>query len=167
MMKTTITIFGAVVLVLFTGAALAEPEITRERITWEQVATLDGEALYSNLCAACHGPGGKGDGAAALASHNKAPDLTQIAADNDGEFPHRRVQITIGGKNRDVSYDSFDCPAWEQQFMYAEPGLNPLRREAVARDRLHVLTNYVESLQADPASALVAHQLDAGTAQDQ
>jgi len=156
-MKTIITILGTVILVLFTCTAVAEPEIIREQVTWQQVAELDGEALYSNLCAACHGAGGKGNGPAARASQQGVPDLTRIAADNDGEFPHRHVQVAIGGKNREVSYDTIDCPDWENQFMYVEPGMNALRRRALARDRLHVLTNYIETIQADE-TALIAQE---------
>jgi hypothetical protein len=115
----------------------------------QQVAKLDGEALYNSVCAACHGPDGKGDGPAARALHENVPDLTSCAADNDGVFPHRRVQVAISGNYRNAYYGTIDAHDWEQQFMYVRPGLNPHRREALARDRLHALTTYIETLQTD------------------
>lgn len=59
-----------------------------------------GKALYEDYCAACHGPGGKGDGV--LAGEWKRPpaDLTGIAARNGGTFPLAKVLSQIDGYTR-------------------------------------------------------------------
>lgn len=57
-------------------------------------AAPDGAALYSEYCAACHGPTGKGDGPAALALTARPADLTQLAARSGGRFP----QVAVMGK---------------------------------------------------------------------
>ncbi|MCY1128505.1 cytochrome c [Frigidibacter sp. RF13] len=59
-----------------------------------------GKALYEGYCAACHGPGGKGDGV--LAGDWKTPpaDLTGIAARNGGPFPLAQVLSQIDGYTR-------------------------------------------------------------------
>jgi len=50
-----------------------------------------GKEMFAHYCAACHGPGGKGDGPAA-ASFKKAPrDLTKLAHDNGGKYPAAHV----------------------------------------------------------------------------
>jgi mono/diheme cytochrome c family protein len=38
-----------------------------------------GKGIYANMCASCHGPGGKGDGPAAAALNPKPKDLTDKA----------------------------------------------------------------------------------------
>ena len=59
-----------------------------------------GQALYNENCAACHGPGGTGDGPAAGAYAEPLPDLTTLAARNDGVFPLREVMTQIDGYGR-------------------------------------------------------------------
>ena len=39
-------------------------------------------------------------------------------------------------------------PEWEQQFLYVRTGLSSFQREAHARNRIHELTEFVETLQA-------------------
>lgn len=59
-----------------------------------------GRALYQDFCAACHGPGGKGDGP--LAGNWKTPpaDLTGISRRNGGTFPLAQVMSQIDGYTR-------------------------------------------------------------------
>ncbi|MEY8837843.1 c-type cytochrome, partial [Cribrihabitans sp. XS_ASV171] len=48
----------------------------------------EGEALFVANCAACHGYRGEGG---ELIGGQSAPDLTRIAARNDGVFPRAEV----------------------------------------------------------------------------
>lgn len=52
---------------------------------------------YTAYCAACHGPAGKGDGAAAAGLDKKPADLTTLAARNHGAFPTTKVMAQIWG----------------------------------------------------------------------
>jgi mono/diheme cytochrome c family protein len=52
---------------------------------------------YASFCAACHGPGGKGDGPAAADLGRKPADLTRLAAANGGVFPATEVMAKIWG----------------------------------------------------------------------
>ncbi|WP_284164368.1 cytochrome c [Frigidibacter sp. SD6-1] len=65
-----------------------------------------GKVLYEDFCAACHGPGGKGDGV--LAGEWKRPpaDLTGIAARNGGTFPLAKVLSQIDGYTRSTDSHS-------------------------------------------------------------
>src|SRR5690242_7778136 len=57
---------------------------------------VSGKEMFGHYCAACHGPGGKGDGPAA-ASFKKAPrDLTRLARDNGGQYPAAHVTAILG-----------------------------------------------------------------------
>ncbi len=48
--------------------------------TWAQAADVAaGKAKFQQLCAACHGPGGKGDGAAAASLTPKPRNFTDAA----------------------------------------------------------------------------------------
>lgn len=61
---------------------------------------VSGQVLYEENCAVCHGPGGRGDGPAAGAYSQPVPDLTTLAARNDGTFPMRQVMSQIDGYTR-------------------------------------------------------------------
>lgn len=51
---------------------------------------------FATFCAACHGPGGKGDGPAAADLARKPADLTRLSL-ADGSFPATRVMAKIWG----------------------------------------------------------------------
>lgn len=59
-----------------------------------------GKMLYDDYCAACHGPGGRGDGVLAGNWKKKPADLTGIAARNGGTFPLAKVLSQIDGYTR-------------------------------------------------------------------
>jgi len=58
----------------------------------------EGEALFRENCAACHGYDGAGGGT--LVGGQRSPDLTQLAARNDGVFPRAQVLSQIDGYGR-------------------------------------------------------------------
>ena len=52
---------------------------------------------YANYCAACHGPGGTGNGPAAAGLARQPADLTGLSARNGGSFPGTAVMAKIWG----------------------------------------------------------------------
>ena len=58
-----------------------------------------GERLYTRYCTACHGADGAGDGPMVRVLTLDPPDLTQLAAQNGGTFPRRRVIWRIDGRD--------------------------------------------------------------------
>lgn len=56
-----------------------------------------GQARFQQLCAACHGPAGKGDGAAAVALKPKPRDLTNAAWQASVKDAYLRDVIAKGG----------------------------------------------------------------------
>jgi mono/diheme cytochrome c family protein len=107
-----------------------------------------GEAEYLNSCAVCHGYYGKGDGPLADELRKKPADLTLLSQRNGGEFPYWRVFETIDGRSALPSHGPRDMPVWGRQFLgddqktYGEIG-----GEAVTQERIHALTDFVQTLQ--------------------
>ncbi|APX12023.1 c-type cytochrome [Tateyamaria omphalii] len=64
------------------------------------VSAAHGERLYLQKCAVCHGNDGTGAGVASLGLGGPPPDLTRLAARNDGVFPETFVMSVIDGFNR-------------------------------------------------------------------
>ena len=60
----------------------------------------EGQALFVENCALCHGATGRGDGDIAAGLRPAPPDLTRIAARNGGDFPRAQVLSTIDGYTR-------------------------------------------------------------------
>lgn len=52
---------------------------------------------YAENCVACHGPGGRGNGPAAVGMTPAPSDLTMLAAENGGVFPKTRVMGQLVG----------------------------------------------------------------------
>lgn len=148
-MKFFSTVIIAITLAGFAGTALSETVVNEVPLTWQEVSRLDGAGLYDNLCSACHGAGGKGDGPAASSLDKGVPDLTLFSISNGGAFPHRKVEIMIRGRSRDTSHGTVDMPAWEQQFMALRAGWTGFPQKAFVRNRVHTLAEHIETLQAD------------------
>ena len=151
-MKLNLAITIAVVMFFGVGKTSAEVTINEVPLKHQDVSRLDGGALYDNLCAACHGASGKGDGPAAGQLAKGVPDLTVLSARNGGTFPHRKVESVICGKSRKVEHGTIDMPIWGQQFAYLRTGWTGFPKNAYVRNRAHTLATYVESIQLDNAT---------------
>ena len=151
-MKKLITTLSIVVLISFTGTVVGKVVIKEVPLRWEMVAKLDGDEVFSNLCTACHGAGGKGNGPAVSALDTAVPDLTVLTVltvNNDGVYPRKHVENVIFGRFRDVSYGKSQMPYWGEHFMYLGTGVSGIPRNSYAWERTHTLATYIESLQVD------------------
>jgi mono/diheme cytochrome c family protein len=146
-MKKLMGILGLVGFVVCVNTSAGEIVIKEQSLEWQDVAHLNGGVVFSNLCAACHGPGGQGDGRAAGALNRDVPNLTNLSAENDGVFPYARVKNAIIGKTRVAEHGAVDMPSWEEQFSNVRPSGSALIRKAYAHERIHLLTEYIQSLQ--------------------
>ncbi|WP_246058930.1 c-type cytochrome [Shimia litoralis] len=61
----------------------------------------EGAKIYSENCAMCHGPDGRGNGENAAGLSPKPVDLTQETRRNGGSFPVNKVLSQIDGYTRD------------------------------------------------------------------
>ena len=101
---------------------------------------LSGSNEFRIACSVCHGVEGKGDGPLADTLKTKPADLTQIANNNDGVFPFRRVIEMIDGRSEVVTHGPREMPVWGERFAEEE--------FMTARARILELTLYLESIQA-------------------
>ncbi len=146
-----LTMVVALALVVCAALALAqtETEIRQAPITWQQAALSDGEALYGELCAVCHGVTGKGDGPAAPALAAQLSDLTRLGADNGGVFPAQEVENAITGSRRVAAHGTAEMPVWGRVFEDVRPDYKPGQRWAFGRARVYNLTEYLRSIQSE------------------
>jgi mono/diheme cytochrome c family protein len=146
-MKIMHAIVVAGVMLLYAGTTFGEVVINEVPLKWKDAARVDGDVLYSNLCSACHGAVGKGDGPAVSALEKGVPDLTVLSANNDGGFPHKKVESVICGKSRVIAHGTIDMPVWGQQFARLRAGWTGFPQRAYVRERVHTLATYIETLQ--------------------
>ncbi len=102
---------------------------------------------FATYCAACHGPGGKGDGPMAGELASRPADLTGLAARNGGDFPRLRVMAKIwgytGGRDGEAIMPNFG-PLLDSRLVPYDAGDGI---ESPTPLRLIGLAEYVESLQ--------------------
>jgi mono/diheme cytochrome c family protein len=79
------------------GLAGCEPQSVPESVPAASSATPTGAEDFAVFCAACHGPGGRGDGPASRGFDVAPADLTRIAARNNGAYPATAVMAKIWG----------------------------------------------------------------------
>lgn len=101
--------------------------------------------LYLRYCGACHGPAGRGDGIAGTVMRPKPADLTQIAKQNNGEFPFPRVIEVIDGRNMVRAHGDPNMPVWGE-ILEDQAGWDAARR-IEARGRIMLITDYLRSIQ--------------------
>ncbi len=86
----------AVVGILFgTGCWIFAQDKAPESSEQALITSLNGQVLYQNYCATCHGTDAKGNGPMAPVLKTPPPDLTQIAVRNGGVFPQKNVEKII------------------------------------------------------------------------
>lgn len=116
-------------------------------------ATDIGKREFDTACAVCHGLSGKGNGPMADIFGGRLPDVTTMAARNNGVFPFARVQETIDGTRQPRSHGPREMPIWGQRYSQLAMADNPeyfgpFEAAAFARARILALTEYVHRLQA-------------------
>jgi mono/diheme cytochrome c family protein len=107
------------------------------------ILPVDGASVFRNYCAACHGPGGRGNGPVSKALKRKVPDLTKLSRRNGGVFPATHVRSTIMSGSDDLppAHGSKQMPIWGPIFHDIEFD------QDLGNVRLENVTKYLESMQ--------------------
>jgi mono/diheme cytochrome c family protein len=104
------------------------------------------ESDYQQLCAHCHGPGGKGDGRAPYVIPGLKPaDLTHLSRRNGGRFPSDEVRRAIDGRD-EKPFHRLDMPLWGVKLQKSGKEFTP-ESEAEVKRRIDGLVSYIESIQ--------------------
>ncbi|QDZ01354.1 cytochrome c [Nitratireductor mangrovi] len=107
-----------------------------------------GPAEYQNSCAACHGENGQGDGPRSADLAAPPSDLTGLARDNGGEYPYWKVFWVIDGRYVVPLHNDGEMPVWGEVFKEGDiETFGPIGGELIARERVHRLTEFIETLQ--------------------
>ena len=102
---------------------------------------MSGKEMFQIYCAACHGTDAKGNGPAAVALKAKLPDLTLLVRNSGGKFPLMKVSQVIQGDVVIISHGTREMPVYGDMF-------RDIRRdETFVKQRVGILTGYIESLQ--------------------
>lgn len=106
-----------------------------------------GQDEYMNSCAACHGVDGDGRGPMWDLISVQVPDLTQLAANNDGVFPMLEVIHMIDGRTGLRGHGS-EMPIWGDRYKAdVEDTTGEYGAEMIIRGRTLSLALYLESIQ--------------------
>ena len=105
-----------------------------------------GRAEYIEACAACHGMDGKGEGPLAELMTVEVPDVTTLAAGNDGAFPMHEVIMVIDGRSG-LRGHGYPMPVWGSRFAMEAGDIGAMGRELAVRGRVLSLALYLESIQ--------------------
>ena len=98
-----------VALMLLLGAAAA------------QATDLEtGAELYSEYCAQCHGPDGRGGGEAVEFTDTDPANLRTLARRNGGNFPFERIIETVDGRLDLEMHGGRYMPVWGEVFAFDE-----------------------------------------------
>ena len=114
-----------------------------------------GKVEYLNNCASCHGADAMGDGPVASVLSVKPTDLTMIAKNFNGKFPHEHIYKVIDGREMINPHGDTDMPVWGQRYIAkahteADRIAYPLGEgdaEALVFGRITSLVGYLESIQ--------------------
>jgi mono/diheme cytochrome c family protein len=97
---------------------------------------------FYEYCASCHGPMGRGDGPVAGELKTRPTDLTQLAKNNNGQFPYVRVRAVIDGRGQGLGiHGPAEMPVWGQRFSQ-EGGTDPQ-----VRGKILSIVDYLVSIQ--------------------
>jgi mono/diheme cytochrome c family protein len=77
---------------------------------------VEGERVFVQYCASCHGPDAKGNGPMAEELRRAPADLTTIASRRDGVFPDAQMAEVIDGRRRVRGHGPRDMPVWGRRF---------------------------------------------------
>ncbi len=150
MRKSAVSTGLTVLCVVLSATIVAAQEVETVPLKLEQVLTTDGDVLYGELCAVCHGADAKGGGPAAEAMAMAVPDLTALAAVSGGDYPAERVEKAITSEWQTVAHGSREMPMWGAAFSEVRPNWGQAPGKEFARLRIRNLVDYIESLQAQP-----------------
>jgi mono/diheme cytochrome c family protein len=114
----------------------------------------NGEALFQQYCAPCHGSDARGNGPVAGDLKTAPPSLREMAKRRAGQFDAKEVAAFIDGRNMPRAHGTSDMPIWGRLFRYAVQAEGALSSDQVAleketQERIAILVDYLKSIQEE------------------
>jgi mono/diheme cytochrome c family protein len=112
----------------------------------------DGEALFQQYCAPCHGADARGDGPVAGDLKTTPPSLREIARRRGGEFDAQEIAAFIDGRQMPRAHGTPEMPIWGRLFGYAAQAEGALSSDQIALEketkaRIARLVDYLRMIQ--------------------
>ena len=112
----------------------------------------DGETLFQQYCAPCHGADARGDGPVAGDLKTTPPSLREIARRRGGEFDAQEIAAFIDGRQMPRAHGTPEMPIWGRLFGYAAQAEGALSSEQIALEketkaRIARLVDYLRMIQ--------------------
>ena len=138
----------------------------RAALATEDAAVAQGQKLYEQYCASCHGADGKGNGPKASELNPKPSDLTLLAKANGGRFPFYETMLLISGRSATSqdqnaalpglpksalpkAHGDPKMPVWGTVFNREELSKGTsLDLQLQATGKIMLMTEYLQSIQA-------------------
>ena len=103
---------------------------------------------YEISCLPCHGINGHGDGPRAKTLKIVPADLTQIAKNNKGEFPYKKVADMIDGRATVSAHGQREMPVWGDRYRAsAQTNETAAWIDQRVRQQIAALAKYISTLQ--------------------
>jgi mono/diheme cytochrome c family protein len=131
----------AALLVTF-GYARQNQSQSKVVIPYEQTSPANGQQMYGNYCAPCHGRDGRGNGPVASSLRQHPTDLTLLARNNHGQFPDAHVAAVLRFGSDHPAHGTAEMPVWGPILGSMDRGNAQLRMLRVTN-----LCNYLRTLQ--------------------
>ncbi len=109
---------------VFTGVALVALLWAPDDAAFaqEQEVIENGQLLFNQKCAICHGSAGKGDGALGLQLKEQPADISRLSERNGGTFPFWQVYGKIDGREDIGAHGPREMPVWGTDDRYKGTG---------------------------------------------
>ena len=139
MLKTLF--FASIAAALVFTMAYADQPQGKLTIPAPRTDPTNGQMMYTNYCAPCHGADGRGTGPVASALNSQPTDLTGLAKANHGKYPENHI-VSVLRFGTDA-HGSAQMPVWGNIFTKMSK-VNSQERDL----RTANLCRYLESIQA-------------------
>ena len=109
-----------------------------------KVPANDGEQMFVDYCASCHGLDGKGKGPVAIAIKQQPTDLTLLSKNNGGKFPATHVVSVLQFGTANPAHGTAQMPVWGPALGTIDSSMTQKDARAI---RIRNLSLYLQSLQ--------------------
>ncbi len=131
--------------VLVAALAAPLPSVAGDVPRDDKAIVNTGNTLFQRYCADCHGADARGGTADTMLETRRTPDLTQIAARNDGNFPFWGLYDIISGSELLPAHGR-TMPVWGQA-LGQSPGTDEANSASVARGRILAIMAWLATIQ--------------------